>query len=106
MFVLLALQGASIDLTAQIKQEVARQECRSSNASDEEVVVCGRRKDNQRYRVTEEFAPTELERQRPNSIRQRAKWIEGGEAGTNSCSEVGPGGWTGCMQKRCARCSG
>ena len=96
---LVALSSVAVDYTAQIKSQVARQECHPSDLSKDEVVVCARRKDR-RYRVSEEFAPTELERQRPNSVRERARWIEGGESGTNSCSPVGPGGWTGCMQNR------
>jgi len=99
MLWLLALSGSPVDLTAQVKREVARQECASGRAA-EEVVVCSNRRDRQRYRLIEIDRPRDLERERPNAVRQRARWIQGGEAGTNSCGPVGPGGHTGCMQKR------
>lgn len=100
MLLLLALSGTSVDLSALIKREVARQECRDGRGSDDEVVVCSNRRDRQRYRLGENLGPRDLERERPNSVRERAKWIEEGDTGINSCTNVGPGGWTGCMQKR------
>jgi hypothetical protein len=100
MLLLLALSGAPVDLSAQIKQQVARQECRTGRGSGDEVVVCSNRRDRNRYRLTQSNSPRDLERERPNSVRERAKWIEEGDTGTNSCSPVGPGGHTGCMQKR------
>lgn len=51
MLLLLALSGTSVDLSALIKREVARQECRDGRGSDDEVVVCSNRRDRQRYRL-------------------------------------------------------
>lgn len=99
MLWLLALSGTSFDLSAQIKREVARQEC-GADALRGEVVVCSRRRDQQPYRLPEVDGPRDLERERPDAVRERGRWIEGGETGTGSCSPVGPGGHTGCMQKR------
>lgn len=99
MLLLLALSAPPVNLTAEIKRAVAQQECGPPDESNEEIVVCARRREQQRYRVGQEFSPVELERQPPNSVRERAKWIEEGDSGTGSCSSVGPGGWTGCMQK-------
>jgi hypothetical protein len=100
MLLLLALSGTSVDLPSQIRREVARQECRSGRGPDDEVVVCSNRRNRQRYRLTEDLGPRDIERERPNSVRERARWTEEGDTGTNSCTPVGPGGWTGCMQKR------
>ncbi len=36
-------------------------------------------------------------------MRERERWIEGGEAGINSCGPVGPAGWTGCMLQQWKR---
>jgi hypothetical protein len=99
MVILLAV-AVQISMADQIKREVTRQECRESTASDKEVVVCSRRRERQKYRLPGSGEQVPLEHQRPNSVRERARWIEGGESGTNSCGPVGPGGWTGCQQQR------
>ena len=36
-----------------------------------------------------------------NSVmNERVGWAAEGDIGTQSCSAVGPGGWTGCILKR------
>jgi len=60
------------------------------------IVVCGRR-DPDRYRL-----PLRDEGFDPNGplesvARERNRLMEGGETGIGSCSNVGPGGWTGCF---------
>lgn len=68
-------------------------------STDDEVVVCARKPEGERYRI-----PERLRQGGPRQTREswaaRAKSFETvGAAGINSCSAVGPGGHTGCLQK-------
>ena len=66
-------------------------------STDDQVVVCARRPEADRYRIPEKFRPggTFQERQ---SWANRARSLETvGNTGTFSCSPVGPGGYTGCL---------
>jgi hypothetical protein len=91
--------AAGEDLSAAASREVARQECRLTEQDPNEVVVCGRRGNLDRYRVTNPNAPFDADGDQLSVARERGKWVEDGDTGTNSCSAVGPGGWTGCMLK-------
>lgn len=95
LWFLLAAAGAAPDLSALVKREVERQSCRSSNPS--EIVVCGRERSRDRYRTVDPAAPFDVRGNTMSVMRERSRWIEGGEAGTQSCSAIGPGGWTGCL---------
>lgn len=71
--------------------------CPSSNG--EEIVVCVRRDENERYRI-----PPELRELRDLGANQswlaRAQAVEYvGRSGTMSCSPVGAGGFTGCTEE-------
>ena len=71
-------------------------ECRAG-AADAEIVVCARRRNDERYRLPirpEGFDPHGTTQ---SVSRERHSLYEMGEAGIGSCSTVGPGGWTGCM---------
>jgi hypothetical protein len=66
--------------------------------TDDEVVICGRRPENQRFRIPEELREGALDPDPENqSWAVRATSLEYvGRTGTQSCSTVGPGGFTGC----------
>ncbi len=67
--------------------------CPTSNG--EEIVVCARRPENDRYRIPEELRGSS--KTGAPSWSERAKSIEYvGASGTNSCTPIGSGGWTGC----------
>jgi len=67
--------------------------CPTSNG--EEIVVCARRPENDRYRIPEELR--ESATKGAPSWSERTKSLEYvGRSGTASCSPVGAGGWTGC----------
>ena len=64
-------------------------------STDDEVVVCARKPESERYRIPEEFRG-EGQRQ-SQSWAERAESLEYvGDTGIQSCSTVGPGGFTGC----------
>jgi hypothetical protein len=70
--------------------------CPQSTA--EEIVVCARRSEDERYRIPEPL--------RESGQRQAQSWAANarsletvGRTGIQSCSTVGPGGFTGCWNE-------
>jgi hypothetical protein len=67
-------------------------------STDSEDVVCARKPESERYRIPERYRESGP-RQTRESWAQKAKSFEYvGRTGTQSCSAVGPGGYTGCLQ--------
>ncbi len=67
-------------------------------STDEEAVVCARRPEGERYRVPP--ALRELPEDAERSWAERAESLEMvGRTGTQSCSTLGPGGFTGCWDE-------
>lgn len=63
-----------------------------------EIVVCARKPDNERFRIPEELRGTG--EPATESWAARAESIEYmGQTGIQSCSPVGPGGFTGCWEE-------
>ena len=94
-WMLLAASGVAPDLSALVTQEVDAQACRSSDPA--EVVVCGSQRSRERYRTVDPNAPFDVHGTVMSVMRERSRWVDGLDTGTQSCSAVGPGGWTGCM---------
>lgn len=68
-------------------------------STDSEVVVCARKPETERYRLPPNYRPSGS-RQSRQSWANRAKSFETvGATGINSCSAVGPGGSTGCLEQ-------
>ena len=68
-------------------------------STDDEVVVCARKPESERYRIPENLRAGGS-RQSRESWAARARSFETvGRTGINSCSPVGPGGQTGCLQQ-------
>lgn len=64
-----------------------------------EIVICARRPETERYRVPEPLRETETGPE-GESWAARARSLEYvGESGIQSCSTVGPGGHTGCLEQ-------
>lgn len=99
MFLLLAQAAPTADIVAQAVRE---QECRGRTATDD-IVVCGRRQQDERYRLPDRERPFDPSGETESVMRERSRWAEGGEAGIQSCGPVGPGGWTGCIVQRQAQ---
>ncbi len=72
-------------------------------STDDDIVVCARKPEAERYRIPERFR-TGGDRQQREAWANRARSIEMvGRTGTQSCSPVGPGGHTGCLEQLIAR---
>lgn len=68
-------------------------------STDDQVVVCARRPESERYRIPPNMR-TSGTPQEMQSWAVRSKSLETtGAAGINSCSPVGPAGYTGCLEK-------
>ncbi len=64
-------------------------------STSEEIVVCARRSEDERYRIPEPLR--EQGQRRAESWAAQARSLEYvGRTGIQSCSTVGPGGFTGC----------
>ena len=68
-------------------------------STDDEIVVCARKPETERYRIPERF-------RQGGSIQSRQAWAVRarsfemvGATGVNSCSPVGPAGYTGCLSQ-------
>ena len=68
-------------------------------STDDEVVVCARKPESERYRIPERL-------REGGSLQSRQAWANRaiafetyGRTGINSCSPVGPAGFTGCSQQ-------
>jgi hypothetical protein len=72
--------------------------CPRVTAGDE-IVVCARRPERERYRIPEAFREGQRLRD-GESWAARAESVEDeGDTGIGSCSTVGPGGFTGCWEE-------
>ena len=68
-------------------------------STDDEVVVCARKPEGERYRIPERFRSPGSRQSRQAWARNAKSFETVGATGINSCSAVGPGGHTGCLQQ-------
>lgn len=68
-------------------------------STDDEVVVCSRRPAEEKFRIPQDL-------RKGGSLQSRQAWAVRakelqtvGKTGTGSCSAVGPGGFTGCVEQ-------
>lgn len=69
-------------------------------AADDEIVVCRRLPAEQRYRIPEVYRPVGTRQQSQSWSARSRGMTTTGATGPNTCSPVGPGGWTGCLQQQ------
>jgi len=66
-------------------------------STEDQVVVCARRPEGERYRIPEKYRPSGS-RQETEAWARKSRVLETvGPTGINSCSPVGPAGYTGCL---------
>lgn len=68
-------------------------------STDDQIVVCARKPESERYRIPERLRQGGSLQSR-QAWAARAKSLETvGRTGINSCSPVGPAGFTGCLEQ-------
>jgi hypothetical protein len=67
-------------------------------STDDEVVVCARKPETERYRIPQRYRESGPLQTRQAWARKAKSFEYVGRTGTMSCSAVGPGGYTGCLQ--------
>ncbi|MGH6783684.1 MAG: hypothetical protein ACREBP_03580, partial [Sphingomicrobium sp.] len=68
-------------------------------STDDEVVVCARKPESERFRIPERLRPSGTFQQRQSWANKAIAFETYGRTGINSCSPVGPAGYTGCAQQ-------
>jgi len=68
-------------------------------STDDSIVVCVRRKEEERFRIPQAYRPTGTRQQSQSWAAQSRAMTTIGATGAGSCSAVGPGGHTGCLAK-------
>jgi hypothetical protein len=68
-------------------------------STDDEVVVCARKPEGERYRIPERYRQTGPRQTREAWANKAIAFETYGKTGINSCSPVGPAGFTGCTQQ-------
>ena len=68
-------------------------------STDDEVVVCARKPESERYRIPERYRQSGSRQSRESWANKAIAFETYGRTGINSCSPVGPAGFTGCTQQ-------
>ncbi|KQM96918.1 hypothetical protein ASE78_11405 [Sphingomonas sp. Leaf25] len=71
-----------------------------TNTNGEEIVVCVRRSEQERFRIPKELRELEVTPENESWAMRAEANQNVGATGTGSCSTVGPGGQTGCFVQR------
>jgi hypothetical protein len=95
----LAVPAPALAQSARVSEIVVYGTDPCPRSTDDEVVVCARKPESERYRIPERLRSG-------GSLQSRQAWANRaiafetyGKTGINSCSPVGPGGHTGCSQQ-------
>jgi hypothetical protein len=68
-------------------------------STDDNVVVCARKPEAERYRIPERMRSSGTYQQRQSWANRATAFETYGKTGINSCSPVGPAGFTGCHEQ-------
>ena len=90
------------DQRRQVRQVIVYGTDPCPDSTDDVIVVCARRPETERYRLQNDVSPPTPADRRSNLQRDQ-ELREASAIGTDSCSAVGPGGQTGCLQQQINR---
>jgi len=66
-------------------------------STDDDIVVCNRRPEEERYRLAPNLRPNGTRQERSSWANRAQELNSVGATGIGSCSAVGPGGSSGCL---------
>ena len=99
MFALFLLAASpAMPIGPAVRDAIDATECKPRRGRDE-IVVCADRHYVSPYRLPGRDGPFDPAGDTKSVMNERVGWDAEGDVGTQSCSAVGPGGWTGCMVK-------
>lgn len=97
--VALVIPQAPAKAQGQIAEIVVYGDDPCPRSTDDQIVVCARKPEAERYRIPQEYYS-------PGSRQSREAWVNRAKSletvsdtGTFSCSPVGPAGYTGCLDQ-------
>jgi hypothetical protein len=71
-----------------------------TNKNGEEITVCARRPEGERYRIPKELRKGGKFTESQSWTKRSDNTLATGASGIGSCSAIGPGGFTGCMNQQ------
>lgn len=86
----------------QVRQVIVYGNDPCPRGTGDEIVVCARRPESERYRLPPDIQPPNPADQK-SALERQQEIREATATGTDSCSAVGPGGHTGCLQQQINR---
>ncbi|MCF8709439.1 hypothetical protein [Rhizorhapis sp. SPR117] len=93
------IAGAVDDASVKINQLIVYGDDPCPESTADQITVCARKGENERFRIPEALR-SESNRPANTSWTTRAEALEYvGRSGTDSCSPVGAGGFTGCFSQ-------
>lgn len=71
-----------------------------TSPSGDEIIVCARRPESERYRIPKELRPRSQAPESQSWAVRSQSALSTGRTGIGSCSATGAGGWTGCWAQQ------
>ena len=99
-----AQQTPAVPPAEKVKQVIVYGDDPCPTGEGSEILVCARQEEKERYRIPKELRDVQAPGSTKNeSWTSRVRSVEYvGRTGTESCSPVGPGGFTGCFNRMAA----
>jgi hypothetical protein len=94
-----ALPGPALAQEARVNEIIVYGTDPCPRSTDDEVVVCARKPESERYRIPERYRSGGSRQSRESWARNAKSFETVGATGINSCSAVGPAGQSGCLQQ-------